>query len=94
MDKLMQAVEVKFLNVSGLSNDEKRTARDAFRLFVCAMIDDKVEKGTIEEMTGLIFKRKPNSAWHINPNFGNDELRTFIKLAKREAAKVGVAEIN
>lgn len=91
MDKLMQAAEAQFLNQPGLNNNEKREARSVFRLFICAMVMEKVGKGTIDEMTALLFKRKPNGDRQLNQNVSNDELRAFIKLARREAGKTGVA---
>jgi hypothetical protein len=85
------AVETKYLNNSGLSDQEKADAKVTLQRFIRGSIDEKIDKSQIEAAMAHV-ATKQGDQWRLRENVTDAELRAFLVDAKKAADEAQIPE--
>ena len=87
---IVSSVEHKYLEPSGLDDEEKTAGRVALRRFVRGMVDKKIAEADFEQAFKMIAEEKGNGEWELRESITDDELRQLIALVeqKSDAAEI------
>jgi nitrogen fixation/metabolism regulation signal transduction histidine kinase len=101
MEKLIQsplltaivasAAEKKYVDPSGLSEEEKTAANVTLQRFARGVIDQKINPQTYETVMKSI-ATKQGDEWELKETVSDDELRKFLEAAKTAADDAKVEE--
>jgi hypothetical protein len=86
------AAEKKYLDRSGLSEEEKAEARVTLPRFVRGMIDEKIDRQARDDAFQHVGQRQPNNQWRFRENITDDDLRAFLAAAKKAADEADIPE--
>ena len=89
---MVTAVDEKYLNKSGLTQEDKAAGRLAVRRFVRGVIDERIPAAQVDAVLAPIGNRKPNGEVELKDNVTDAELQAFFAAAKAEADKAGIPE--
>jgi hypothetical protein len=88
---MASVVDQKYLQGSGLSDDEKAAGRQSVRRLVRGMVDGKIAQASTDSIMQHIATRgAPNEPWTLKPTVTDGELREFLAAAKTEADKAEI----
>lgn len=94
MTSLMaSAAEKKYVDGSGLSDEEKVEARQTLRRFFRGSIDGKIDQDAVDAAMGHVADRQPDQSWKLRDKVTDLELRAFLEKAKSEADEVAIPEV-
>jgi nitrogen fixation/metabolism regulation signal transduction histidine kinase len=85
------AAEKKYVDPSGLSEEEKAAANVTLQRFARGVIDQKISEQTYETVMSNI-ATKQNDQWQLKDKVTDEELRKFLEAATKAADEAGVAE--
>jgi len=87
---VVAGIEKKYIEPSGLEDEEKAAGRVALRRFVRGLISQKISEEDLEEAMSTIATKQPNGEWEMPDSATDDQLRALIQLVKE---KTDAAEI-
>jgi hypothetical protein len=83
--RVVTAADAKYINRSGLSEEEKAQGRNALRRFVRGVIDGKIPKSAVDTALAHIADREQSGGWQLRERVTDDQLRAFLDTARSEA---------
>ena len=86
------AVEAKYLNKSGLSDEEKAEAKVTLQRFLRGSIDQDISKKSSDAAISHIADRQPDGNYRIRDKFSDADLRAFLAEAKKAADEAQIPE--
>jgi hypothetical protein len=89
---LVGAVEEKYLNDSGLTEEEKTDARATLRRFIQGAMQEQISDEEVDAVMVHIADRQPDGNWKLRDSVTDDQLRAFLADAKAKADEVGIPE--
>jgi hypothetical protein len=89
---VVSAIDEKYLNGSGLSDEEKTEARNTLNRFVQGMIQQKIAEADVNEVMAHVADRQPDGSWQLREQVTDDQLRTMLEAAKAKADAAGIDE--
>jgi hypothetical protein len=89
---IVQAAEEKYLNPSGLSDDEKAEARITIQRFTRGAVEGKIDQASADAAIENIADPQENGGWKLRERVTDAELRAFLAAAKAEADKANIPE--
>jgi hypothetical protein len=102
VEKLMQsplmpslvvaAVDKRYLDRSGLTNDEKAQGRKSLERFARGIIDGKIGQEGIDAVMTHVADRKADNSWELRENVSDDDLRAALGESKSRADAAGISE--
>jgi hypothetical protein len=84
------AAEKKYVDPSGLSDEEKTAANLTLQRFARGVIDRKINEQTYESVMSNIATRQGDQ-WQLRDKVTDEQLRAFLTAAKTAADEAGVA---
>jgi hypothetical protein len=82
---IVTAADVKYINQSGLTEEEKDQGRNSLRRFVRGVVDGKIGESEVEATLAHIADRQQGGGWQLRDRVTDDELRAFLNTAKSQA---------
>jgi hypothetical protein len=84
---LVSAIEAKYFDQSGLSDEEKTAGHVTLNRFMQAVVNDKVPQATMDQVMEHIADRKPggDDQWELKESVTDDQLRELLADAKAAA---------
>ncbi|MCI0333365.1 MAG: hypothetical protein L0228_09100 [Planctomycetes bacterium] len=79
------AAEKKYLDGSGLSDEEKAEAKVTLQRFLRGAIDEKIDRRSIDAALGHVADKQPDGNWRFRNKVSDEELRAFLAEAKKAA---------
>ena len=89
---VVAAIETKYVDDSGLSDEEKEAGRVALRRFVRGMINDKISEDDLDEAMRHIADKGPDGEWELRESVSDDELRKLFEIVEAKADEAGIPE--
>jgi hypothetical protein len=86
------AVEKKYLDRSGLNDEEKAAARVTLPRFVRGMIDEKIPQQAQDAAFRHVGEKQPNEQWKFREKLSDEDLRAFLTEAKKAADEAEIPE--
>jgi hypothetical protein len=86
------AVEKKYLDPSGLSEEEKAEARMTLPRFIRGMIDEKIDRKSQDAAFQHVGDKQPNDQWKFREDLSDADLRAFLAEAKKAADDAEIPE--
>ncbi len=86
------AAEKKYLDNSGLSDEEKADARVTLQRFLRGAIDEKIDRQSIDVALGHVADKQPDGNWRFRDKVSDEELRAFLAEAKKAADDAQIPE--
>jgi hypothetical protein len=87
---VVAAVDKRYFDQSGLSNDEKAEGRKALNRFARGMIDGKINQQGLDTVMSHVADRQPDGKWRLRAQVSDQELRAAISAAKAQADAAGI----
>jgi len=87
---VISVVDQKYLERSGLAEDEKAAARQTVRRFVRGMVDEKIPKESADAAMQHVATRPEGGEWKLKDQVTDEELRAFLEAAKTAADTAAV----
>ena len=88
----MSMVEKKYIEPSGLTEEEKTEARVTVQRFMRGAIDQKISEAEVEAAMAPVSERKPDGNMELKTKVTDDELKAFLKSAKEQADAAEIPE--
>jgi hypothetical protein len=88
---IVSTAENKYVDPSGLSDEEKAEARVTIHRFVRGATDGDIPEASVEEALTHIADRAGDS-WQLRENVTDEQLRAFLSTAKAKADEAGIPE--
>ena len=88
---VVAAVDMKYFDASGLSNDEKAAGRITLKRFARGVIDKKIDHKDVDAVMVHVADRGSDDSWKLRRTVSDAELRAALTEAKAKADEVGVA---
>lgn len=89
---LVKAVEVKYLDGSGLSEDEKAAGSVTLERYARGVVDKKIDQESIDKVLVYIADKDANGQWQLRESVSDEDLRKFLAEAKQEADAAEIPE--
>lgn len=89
---MVKAIEVQYLEKSGLSEEEKSEGKSAIQRFARGMIDHKIDQEGMDRVLQHIADRDAKGEWQLRQQVSDDDLRKFLDAAKQEADTAEIPE--
>jgi hypothetical protein len=89
---VVQAAEAKYLDPSGLNDEEKDEARITIQRFTRGAVEGKIDKAAVDAALDHIADAKDDGGWQLRDQVTDAELRAFLAVAKAEADKAEIPE--
>jgi hypothetical protein len=89
---IVSTADAKYINKSGLPEDEKAQARIVVHRFVRGAMDGTIDEPSVEATLEHIGDRQPNGGWQLKDSVTDDELRAFLTAARMEADEANVPD--
>lgn len=87
---ISSAMEAKYLQTSGLGEDEKNEGKVTINRFANAMVEHKVDQPTLDQTMQHVATKDSNGAYQLKPTVTDEELRAFLADAKAAADAAGI----
>lgn len=81
----MAMVDKKYIEPSGLSDEEKAEARVTVQRFMRGAIDQKISEADVDKAMEPVSTRKPDGGMELKDKVTDDELKAFLAAAKKDA---------
>lgn len=88
----MSMIDKKYIEPSGLTDDEKAEARITVQRFMRGAIDQKISEADIEKAMSPVSTRKPDGTTELKNKVTDDELKAFLATAKEQADAAEIPE--
>ena len=88
----MSMIDKKYIEPSGLSDEEKSEARVTVQRFMRGAIDEKITQPEVEKAMEPVSTRKPDGNMELKEKVTDDELKEFLATAKEQADAAGIPE--
>ena len=88
----MSMVDKKYIEPSGLTDEEKAEARVTVQRFMRGAIDQKISEAEVEATMAPVSDRKPDGNMELKEKVTDDELKAFLKAAKEQADAAEIPE--
>lgn len=82
---VVAGIDRKYLQSSGLSDDEKEDGRTEINRFVTGMIEEKIGEDDFQSAMRMIAVEQPNGQWQMRDSVSDDELRELIEFLKQKS---------
>ncbi|HEX5470745.1 MAG TPA: hypothetical protein VFW73_02610 [Lacipirellulaceae bacterium] len=89
---VVAAVDKRYFDRSGLSNDEKAEGRTALNRFARGMIDGKINQQGVDSVMSHVANRKADGKWQLRSQVSDQDLRAAISAAKSQADAAGISQ--
>jgi hypothetical protein len=89
---VVQAAEAKYIDPSGLADEEKAEARVTIQRFTRGAVEGKIDQASVDAALEHIADPQENGGWQLRERVTDAELRAFLAVAKAEADKANVPE--
>ena len=89
---VVSAVEKKYLNSSGLNDEEKEAGRQTLRRFVRGVIDQKINDQQVDAAMAHVADRQADGQWKLRQQVSDEDVRKFLAAAKDAADKAEIPE--
>jgi hypothetical protein len=89
---IVSTADAKYINKSGLPEDEKSQARITVHRFVRGAMDGTIDEPSVEVTLEHIGDRQPNGSWQLKDSVTDEELRAFLTAARMEADEANVPD--
>jgi hypothetical protein len=89
---VVQAAEEKYLDPSGLSDEEKAEARITIQRFTRGAVEGKIDQASVDAAVENIADPQENGGWQLRERVTDAEIRAFLAAAKAEADKANIPE--
>jgi hypothetical protein len=89
---VVMAVDKHYFDRSKLSDEEKAEGRQSLKRFTRGIIDEKIDEKGIDAVMAHIADRKPDGQWELRSTVSDDELRTALSEAKKQADAANIPE--
>jgi hypothetical protein len=89
---IVSTADARYINKSGLTEDEKAEARATVHRFVRGALDHQIDEASVEEALEHIGDRQPDGGWRLKDRVTDDELRAFLATAKAKADEVNISD--
>lgn len=86
------AVETKYLNDSGLSDEEKADAKVTLQRFLRGAIDNKIHQPSMDAALRNVADKQPDGNWKFRDKVTDEEMRAFFVEAKKAADEAQIPE--
>ncbi len=84
------AIETKYLDASGLSDEEKADAKTTLQRFMRGVIDDKIAQPAADAALSHVATKQPNNQWEFPDKVTDEQIRAFVVDAKKAADEAGI----
>jgi predicted negative regulator of RcsB-dependent stress response len=81
----MSMVDKKYIEPSGLNDEEKAEARVTVQRFMRGAIDEKISQADVKKAMAPVSTEKPDGNLELKESVTDDELKAFLATAKAEA---------
>ena len=82
---VVSVVDQKYLERSGLTDEEKSEGRQTVRRFVRGMVDGKIPQASIDDAMQHVADRQGDGEWKLRDQVTDESLRAFFTSAKASA---------
>lgn len=82
---VVSAANEKYLNDSGLTDEEKAQGRIDLQRFVRGMMDEKIKEDQFEEVIAHIAEKQEDGQWQFRDKATDEQLRALLKSAREKA---------
>jgi hypothetical protein len=82
---MVSAADAKYINQSGLNDEEQAQARITVHRFVRGAVDGKIDEASVNSALEHIADRQQGGGWQLRDRVTDEELRAFLNTAKSEA---------
>jgi hypothetical protein len=89
---IVQAAEEKYLDPSGLSDEEKAEARITIQRFTRGAVEGKIDQASVDAAVQHIADPQEKGGWQLREHVTDAELRAFLAAAKAEADKATIPD--
>lgn len=89
---IVSAAEKKYIDSSGLNEEEKAEGRQTLARFARGVIDQKIKEQEMDAVMVHIADRQPDGSWQLRNQVSDDELKKFLAAAKEAANKAEVPD--
>jgi hypothetical protein len=89
---IVSTAHAKYINQSGLTEDEKAQAKTTVHRFVRGAMDGTIDEPSVEATLQHIGERQPNGGWQLKDRVTDEELRAFLTAARMEADEANVPD--
>jgi hypothetical protein len=86
------AVETKYLDASGLSDEEKAEAKVTLQRFLRGAIDNKINQQAMDAALRHVADKQSDGNWQFREKVSDAEIREFLAEAKKAADEAQVPE--
>ena len=91
----MSMIDKKYIDPSGLSDEEKAAARVTVQRFMRGAIDKKISDADLNKAMEPVSTKKPDGTLELKEKVTDDELKEFLATAKEQADAAGIpAEVE
>jgi hypothetical protein len=88
---VVAAVDLKYFDASGLSNDEKVEGRTTLKRFARGVIDKKINDKEVDAVMMHVADRGSDDSWKLRQRVSDADLKAALAEAKAKADDAGVA---
>jgi hypothetical protein len=89
---IVSTADAKYINKSGLTDDEKAQARATVHRFVRGAMDRKIDEASVEEALEHIGDRQPDGGWRLKDQVTDEELLAFLAIAESKADEANIPD--
>lgn len=89
---VVQAAEAKYLDPSGLAEEEKAQARVTIQRFTRGAVEGNIDQASVDAALEHIADPQDGGGWQLRERVTDAELRAFLAVAKAEADKANIPE--
>jgi hypothetical protein len=89
---IVSTAETKYLDPSGLSDEEKDEARITIQRFTRGAVDGTIDQNSMDMALEHIADPQEGGGWRLRMRVSDAELRAFLAVAKAEADEANIPE--
>jgi hypothetical protein len=87
---MTSAIESKYLDASGLSDEEKADAKTTLQRFMRGVMDNKIAQPSVDAALSHVATKQPNNQWEFHDKVTDEQIRAFVVEAKKAADDAGI----
>ena len=89
---IVKGIEAKYLNQSGLSDEEKAEGKVTLERYISGLMSKQIPQNSIDQVMVHVADKDEQGEWQLREQLSDDELRSFLAAAKQAADDASVAE--
>ena len=89
---IVSAAEKKYIDSSGLNEEEKAEGRITLARFARGVIDQKINEQEMDAVLVHIADRQPDGSWQLREHVDDEDLKKFLAAAKEAADKAEIPD--